>query len=132
MSIKVKIVNNDTTNVAKIVLINSDFKILLLKRSENIKKFPGEWDLPGGHTREGESIIQGLRREVKEETDISLKSATFFKKIENLNFFFARYDQQPIKISHEHTEYKFFDKTELDSGDKFQNVAIEVLRKVLK
>ena len=35
-------------------------------------KFAGEWDLPGGHIQVGEEFETGMKREVKEETNIDV------------------------------------------------------------
>ena len=43
----------DSKKIAKIVLYDGN-KVLLLKRSPHLKKYPGEWDLPGGHLIVGE------------------------------------------------------------------------------
>lgn len=43
-------------------------KILLLKRSAKSKYAPGFWQLPGGRLEFGETPMQALIREVKEET----------------------------------------------------------------
>jgi 8-oxo-dGTP pyrophosphatase MutT (NUDIX family) len=126
-----KIVRNNTEEAAKIVLVDNKNRVLMLKRGR-AAKHPEEWDLPGGYIRENESINAGLLREIKEETGLSVKKYLFFKKIENISFFFAMYDSQPIKLSHEHTDYAFFDKKKLDFNDKFQKVSLEVLEKVEK
>ena len=41
----------DTQNVVKVVFIDGDGKVLILKRSGKVvsKASPWEWDLPGGH-----------------------------------------------------------------------------------
>ena len=58
----------DSSEVAKIVLVDSQGRVLFLKRSNYLEKFAGEWDLPGGHIKEGEKLLEGLFREVEEET----------------------------------------------------------------
>ena len=42
--IRVKIVPNDTKTVAKVVFINEEDQVLMLKRSDYVDKFAGEWD----------------------------------------------------------------------------------------
>lgn len=49
-------------------------KVLVLKRASKGISFPNTWWLPGGHLEEGETLEQGLAREVFEETDISVDS----------------------------------------------------------
>ena len=46
---------------------------------------------------------------------------------ENLHFFCAEYGNEEIKISHEHTDFKFFEKKDLDPKEKFQRVALKAL-----
>lgn len=125
--VKIKIVKNDTKTVAKVILIDQSDRVLFLKRAENLEKFAGEWDLPGGHLKEGESLPMGLSREVLEETGLELRDPVFLSNIDNLHFFYAMYDSQPIKISHEHTDYRFFEKKDLNSNEKFQKKALEAL-----
>lgn len=57
----------------KILIKNRDGKYLLLHRS--IKKYPevnGKWDIVGGRIEPGKTLIENLRREVKEETTLNL------------------------------------------------------------
>ena len=61
----------DSDNVSKAVIIKEDGALLLLRSAT--EKFPGKWDLPGGHIHEGEDPKDGLIREVKEETGITLE-----------------------------------------------------------
>ena len=62
----------DTEQVRKAVLINDEDKVLILRSSDKNEKHAGEWDLPGGHIHEGEGDIDGLKREVKEETALDI------------------------------------------------------------
>ena len=43
-------------------------RIFVQRRSETRSLFPGAWDLVGGHLEAGESILECLEREVREET----------------------------------------------------------------
>lgn len=49
-------------------VIFQDGKVTLAKNSR------GEWDLPGGKLKDGESIETALRRELKEELSVELES----------------------------------------------------------
>ena len=60
--IRVNIVPNDSREVAKVVIINDNNHVLMLKRSDYVDKFAGEWDLPGGHIQVGEEFDTGMRR----------------------------------------------------------------------
>ena len=102
----------DIDKIAKAVVFKDD-KILLLKRSNYLKKYAGEWDLPGGHLVEDESTEDGLRREVEEETNLSLKNITKLMKNGKMNYFKADAGPEEIKLSDEHTEYKYFSESEI-------------------
>jgi 8-oxo-dGTP pyrophosphatase MutT (NUDIX family) len=125
--IGIKIVPNDVSTVAKVILFDSKKRILLLKRSSYVEKYANEWDLPGGHLKENENMLSGLKREVFEETGLKIREPIFFKSLENLHFFTAFYDSQPVKLSHEHTNFKFFEKNNLDPNEKFQKICLEAL-----
>lgn len=58
----------------KALLKYRDGKYLLLKRSnEKYKKIvKGGWDIPGGRIMLEAGLIENLRREIKEETDLEL------------------------------------------------------------
>ena len=102
----------------------------MLKRNRFHKKHPGEWDFPGGHIVENESLLAGLKREVKEETSLEVVSASFFKKNKNLYFFYSNLPIGDIKLSREHTKFAFFPKEKLNIDDKFQKIALEVMESV--
>jgi len=125
--IRVKIVPNDSRNVAKVIIIDDDKRVLFLKRSDYVDKFAGEWDLPGGHIQVGEDLMVGLKREVKEETSLDIGDCNFVDKLENIQFFTCTYTDKPIKISHEHTGFRFFSKDDLDANGKFEKMAIKAL-----
>ena len=83
--IKVTIVKNDISTVAKLVIIDEENRVLFLKRSNYVSKYAGEWDLPGGHLKEQEDMLSGLKREVFEETGLDIRDSNYFKNIDNLH-----------------------------------------------
>jgi 8-oxo-dGTP diphosphatase len=67
--------NNITLQVGvKILIQNKDGKYLLLRRS--LEKYPetsdNRWSIVGGRINPGETLIDNLRREVREETGLEL------------------------------------------------------------
>lgn len=120
----------DSNRVAKIVLVNQNKEVLFLKRTNYHKKHAGEWDLPGGHVHVGEELIDGLFREVEEETGLVIKRARLFKKMKNLYFFEGVYEAGNIVLSNEHSEHMFIDPLTIENPSKFEKVAIEVVQSV--
>ena len=92
--------NEDTNKIAKIMIIKGN-KVLLLF-SKKLRKF----HLPGGHVQKNETFVQGLKREVKEETDLDLTNnhSIFYKKP---NFVLYKGYTHPgyVKLSDEHDGY---------------------------
>ncbi len=71
--------NNQQVKIGTNVFLIKDNKILLGKRIGKIGY--GTWCLPGGHVEYGESLIDAARREVKEETGITLENLDFLHLI---------------------------------------------------
>lgn len=103
----------DTDKIAKAVVMKGD-KALLLKRSNYMKKYAGEWDLPGGHVQEEESLEDGLRREVEEETGLKIKSPEKLYTDGRTHYYRAEMDDSEVKLSDEHTDHKFVSAEDLE------------------
>lgn len=54
------------------LLTNSQGKFLLVKRSVD-DTFPGMWEFPGGSVEKGESLLEATKREVEEETGVTVR-----------------------------------------------------------
>jgi ADP-ribose pyrophosphatase YjhB (NUDIX family) len=52
-----------------------DGRVLLARRAA--EPFQGRWDIPGGFLEEGEDPVDGLRRELKEETGLDVEPQRF-------------------------------------------------------
>ncbi len=95
-------------------------KILVVHRNKNLDWHPGEWEIGYGRLDQFEDIEKGLRRETKEE--LGLKDIKIIrvlriwhmyrgsKKVENELLgvtFHCRTNTQKIRLSEEHTQYKW-------------------------
>ena len=100
----------DDKRVAKAVM-HRNGKILLLVNDRG-------YDLPGGHLKRGEHPIAGLKREVEEETGLTIptpeiKDLFFIKG--NKRFYSCPFMRDDIVLSDEHSSYEFVDIDDLDS-----------------
>lgn len=53
-----------------VLLESSDHRLLLTRRAEHMRTFPGIWVPPGGHVEDGESLEEAVLRELREETGL--------------------------------------------------------------
>jgi 8-oxo-dGTP pyrophosphatase MutT (NUDIX family) len=102
----------------KVLLKNSEGKILLLKRSEEkYGKTNGSWDIVGGRIDPGTPLLDNLKREVEEETKLSLTSTSKLiaaqdiipneeRHIVRLTYV-AHTEGEPELDGREHGEYKW-------------------------
>jgi 8-oxo-dGTP diphosphatase len=54
------------------VIVDDDGRIFIQRRSKERRLFPDTWDIVGGHVEPGESVMDALHREVREETGWSV------------------------------------------------------------
>lgn len=60
------------------IVIIKDSQILLIKRKND--PYKNMWALPGGFVDEGETPLEAAKRELKEETNLVVKSLTYVGK----------------------------------------------------
>jgi ADP-ribose pyrophosphatase YjhB (NUDIX family) len=51
---------------------------------ENKAEHKGKWSIPGGHLENNESLIEGLKREIKEETGLDIHVDGFIEIYQNV------------------------------------------------
>ncbi len=107
----------------KVLLKNSAGKYLLLRR--NPKKYPeigAKWDIPGGRINPGSTLIDNLKREVKEETGLNLvktpklAAAQDILKVEDRHVVRLTYVGEiegEVKLDDESLDYKWFLSSEI-------------------
>lgn len=122
-------------------ILKDNDKFLIVKRSQFDSLYPNAWEFPGGHLEYGETIKEGLKRELKEEIgfdeEFELNIVHYFDEIKkkedgiiyNLEMdFLVNVDRTnlKIKLNDEHTDYMWvaFDSDYLDDfiKEKISNI----------
>ena len=107
--------------VAAKSLIVFNRRVLIIKRSDYCIG-EGEWDIPGGGIRFGESLLDCLHREIKEETGLTVRIDRLLYAITALvnpvrqivGLTYLSYaDSDTVILSHEHTDYLWATKKQL-------------------
>ena len=121
------------TRIVSTGILKDDDLILIVKRNENDELYPGAWEFPGGHLEDGETLKDGLKRELKEEIgftdDFSPLIMHYHDEINEKNGklvhdleidFIINVDSTKVKVklSNEHCDYKWVTK-DSDYLDEF-------------
>jgi len=129
------------TRIVLTGILKDNDLLLVVKRNENDDLFPGAWEFPGGHLENGETLKDGLRRELKEEIgfvdEFEPIITHYYDEIKEKNDelvhdleidFIINVDSSKInvKLSDEHCNYKWVtkDSNYLDDfiKDKLSNI----------
>lgn len=123
----------------KVLLKNPEGKFLLLRR--NPKKYPEvgpKWDIVGGRIDPGSSLLENLKREIKEETGLDLTVEPKLiaaqdilsvpgKHVVRLTYV-GEIDGEP-KIDEDHLEAKWFTAEEIKKLEPIDSYFKELLEK---
>lgn len=123
----------------KALLKNNEGKYLLLRRSPD--KYPeagATWDIVGGRIDPGSSLLENLKREIKEETGLDLNdeprliAAQDILRVPRRHVvrltYTAAIDGEP-KLDGDHTEFKWFTGSELKILENVDSYFKELLDK---
>ena len=95
-------------------LIMYESKVLIIKRSNYTSFGEGEWDIPGGGLKFGESLHDCLNREIKEETGLTVRIDKLLYAVTNVVnpsaqtvglVYLCHADTNVVTLSHEHTDF---------------------------
>lgn len=122
----------------KILLKNKGGKYLVVCRSaEKYPEIGAEWDIVGGRINSGVFLLENLKREVAEETGLEIKYEpklitaqdifTKDKHIVRLTYFGLA--DGKVKLSDEHSEYKWLSLEEVSALEPMDKYFKEVLAK---
>jgi ADP-ribose pyrophosphatase YjhB (NUDIX family) len=111
---------NEYPNLVITFLIEYKGSFLLVKRSQDEANFPGLWAFPGGKVEIGETVVDTIKREIKEETNLDttgeliLLDAYCFGRSTGVAFL-VRVDGDQV-VPDDYEEYKWIKtKDELES-----------------
>lgn len=116
----------------KVIILNDKGKLLAIRRSDTAPIRPLHWDLPGGDLDFGEDPIQGIIREIAEETGLAVEHPEPFDVEAHVNpdgdfwvtiAYQARCGIEDVKLSYEHDEFRWVAPEEflqLKSAEKLQ------------
>lgn len=113
------------TKIVLTGILKSDDLLLIVKRDENDELYPGAWEFPGGHLENGETLVEGLKRELKEEIglnrDFESRIISYDDEVKNkngelihnleINFLIpVNKEEIEVVLSEEHSDYKWVTK----------------------
>jgi len=113
--------------MVSILIIVKNKKFLFCKRRPDDEVYGGYWGLPGGTVEAGETPLEGMTREIKEELGIIITNVRFLKTYEYgkgklMNVYVYEdddFDPSTIRLNDEHTDYKFYSYYEVDNSEGF-------------
>jgi 8-oxo-dGTP pyrophosphatase MutT (NUDIX family) len=121
--------------VLQSLIVNERGEILILRRPL------GQWQFVGGRVNQGEHWLEGLRREIREETAIAEFEIISVMAIDNWVweavpqfgiYLFCRTTNPSVVLSEEHTEYRWTSSdTDLSQFEFFHPSLLTLLKRAL-
>ena len=101
---------------AVVIIFNERDEVLLLKRMQPQRDFPGVWGFPGGALEGLEEPYETAIRETKEETNLDIWHLKRVKREQNfLDIYTTRNFEGNIALCFEHTDYAWVPIEQLDN-----------------
>jgi len=135
------------TNIVLKAVVSNNGKVLLLRRSATDTRRPKDWDLPGGSREPNEDLIEGIKREVKEECGLDITNVVPIYSTTEIRewkdnagphkrnavfiFFTAKTGSDNVVLSFEHDKYQWVDlEKAIDEIDYYLHK--DVLKYIIK
>ena len=121
------------TRIVLTGILKDNDLLLIVKRNETDELYPGAWEFPGGHLENGETLKDGLKRELKEEIgftdefdpiithyydEVKEKNGVLVHDLEIDFIINVDKSKMDVKLSNEHCDYKWVTKNS-DYLDEF-------------
>jgi len=110
------------------IFLHIDGKVFIGRRSKTKSFLPGKWELSGGHIEFGETVEEGLRRELREELNMEIIVGNIYSEftyvmnegsdhvIEVLYFATMKNPKQEISLNEEsHDDYIWLSENEVNT-----------------
>jgi len=125
-------------------IITQDGKVLILQRGDNDDFLPGLWEIPSGKREPSEKTVDGCKREVEEETGLSVEVGNpigIFKyrvekpkeirNVTQINFLVKPVGEVKVKLSSEHQNFAWIREDEIDKYNITKETK-EIIKKAFK
>ena len=130
---------------AKAVVVRPDGKILIVREGSAYEEGTniGKWDVPGGRIAPEEALLDGLAREVMEESGLKVTVGSVLhvadnfpeikgEKVHVVRIYFAcTITESEVVLSSDHDEHAWIDASEYDDYELMPDV-VAVLAKLAK
>lgn len=123
-------------------IVDNEFQVFLPKRAMTKKFLPGKYELPGGHIDFGESMEEGLERELGEEFGVRVKLGDPFAVFTYINdikgshsievVYFAQLIDAPEKVTINPEDHESFGWFTEDEAVKINNDGTDAEVAVIK
>jgi len=116
----------------KAIIFNKD-KFLAIKRGDTAPSNPNKWDFPGGDVDFGEDLYDSMKREIQEETGLKIDVLEPYEVHSRITYdkdhwitiaYKCKTENQDIKLSYEHSEYKWVTLEEFNKLDAVDKIVI--------
>ena len=129
------------TRVVAATVIEKQGRFLFGRKGKDVPPYPNKWLILGGGMREGESIHEALRREIREEAGIEIDDIeplgfdedTGIRKGEEVHFIFlqfmSRWKSGEPRPGDDIFELKWADKSDIPGID-FSKPTVKLFRRI--